>query len=253
MVEAGSIICFCMAMEECILSILKNIEKNKEQFAGYSGEAISTFCHSGLLVVYKKIEYGADTERIKAVQYLRMLEGIGDGVTVLPFRIGTIVRSSDHLKSYLEDNEMMIKKLLKRCEASYEYSIRIYEDVCEEKVIGMPQRKDEKIGGYQYLVNKYSLYRRQREGVARYDEAIQYISMVLQGYSSWKKHDNLNESAWPLLFRETYLVHKSNTQDMIAAFGAIKEKYLPLKLVMTGPWLPFTFADDMMNTLNNEK
>lgn len=242
-----------MAMEESLLSIRKNIEKNKELYAGLSGESISAICHSGLLVVYNKIEYGDIRESINSVQYLRLLEGIGDGVTVLPFRIGTIVISPDHLKRYLEVNAIMIKKVLKSCDASYEYSIRIYEEVGEEKMIGMPRRNDVKISGYQYLVNKYSLYRRQREGLKRYDETIRHISIVLRGYSSWEKNDNLNESAWPLLFRETYLVHKSNIQDMIAAFSAIKEKYLSLKLVMTGPWLPFTFADDMMNTLNNEK
>lgn len=175
---------------------------------------------------------------------------------VLPLKFGTIFRGQEALRQRLRENHSNWAAKLAKLGGHTEWGLKIYGKVHQmlERRVAEEVEAAEKGGmspGRLYFLRKtlQSTYRAAIEAQLRQLGLAVQARLAAEGWEH-RLQDPTAEGPRPdgamLVHKVAYLVPKACQAVFLATLAELQEEYAPsgIALAVSGPWAPFSFADD---------
>ncbi|MEN6454461.1 MAG: GvpL/GvpF family gas vesicle protein [Prolixibacteraceae bacterium] len=202
----------------------------------------------------------ADLEwiEVNARNHIRIISGIMKNYTVIPFKFGTIFKTTESLKKFIQEYSVSLAENFNAIQDKEEWSVKIY---CDKKVLNrqMPELCEdisalerqilESSPGKAFLLN-----RRKNElieqnvgrlmkinGQKCYDE---YRNISLISHINNILPHEVTERQDDMILNAVFLIDKKKTADFVHLANLQEGKYrsVGFSFEVTGPWPPFSFV-----------
>jgi hypothetical protein len=159
--------------------------------------------------------------------------------SVIPCRFGTLFADNDSILRFIEENYAPLDAKLTELDGKIEVSVQaIFHPEENVKPIS-PEQEDT---GKSYLLRKKERLDAVRELEEEADRLSQDINQALSPlWSDVKAHKR--SAGKSLLLNICYLLDQQNLPALKLAYQEFKSKNPELKLLYTGPWAPYNFAE----------
>lgn len=211
---------------------------------GFHPDALATLCWRDLAAVVAP-HYDREAPRPtprRVERHHEVVSRLSERGPVLPVRFGTVFPSSAALTEALKHHSETLHADLERLAGRHEYGITVlwgdYLDASDgsdgETLIPPPDN------GLTYMHQRFTAYQREQR-LKRIAETIKDATEDTLG--PWAEdltlqtllHDDV-----PL--RGSFLVSAAQSAAFEAAFARLHEEYKPLRMLLTGPWPPYSFV-----------
>ena len=193
---------------------------------GIDGAEVQTSARAGLNAVWSV--HSDDAELMPTPAALWEHEAVVDELlatgAVLPLRFGTTLRDADAVRDLLHRERRRFRTLLDRVRGHVELAVRV----------ALPESDGETPGdGAGYLRARVAS-QREREAAA------QLVLAPLDRLATASSH-RPDRAA---VLRASYLVRPAEVERFAAALRGLQDAYPHLTVSCTGPWAPYSFAEE---------
>ncbi|GLW72861.1 gas vesicle protein [Kitasatospora phosalacinea] len=227
---------------------------------GVADEGPRTVTADGLLAVVGSVptpDFDSDTlqRHLGEPQWLertarahhRVVSALGG--RALPVRYGTVYRDDDRVRALLTAHADGFRAALAGIADRTEWGVKAYQDRTD------PDEGDEEDGapedrpGTAYLLRRRSARDRADRALADAAERARQVHRTLAGLADRStEHPPQPPEATgvrdPMLLNGAYLVHRSRAAEFARAVTGLQRLHGPvLRVELTGPWPPYSFAD----------
>lgn len=192
----------------------------------------------------------APPEVAQLLAYARGIHALFQRVTVLPMRYGCWLDHREDLCQWLQRNEPALRDRLQQVDGCVEMGARILPVPSLAAVPQSPPPADPPKqpssqaaagAGRNYLLARQGRYSRKDQDKDAFSQTTQAIQTALKGLfvqSLAQQHGPPPGRYWSLYF----LVRREQCEQFRSAFAAL-DVAIAEKLLLTGPWPPYNFAD----------
>lgn len=193
-----------------------------------------------------------------ARDHVRIISGIMQKYTVIPFKFGTIFKTNESLKEFIQEYSASLAENFSAIQDKEEWSVKIY---CDKKVLNrqMPELcEDIRLLERQILESSpgkaFLLNRKKNElmdqnvrrlmktnGQKCYDE---YNSISLASHINNILPREVTERQDDMILNAVFFIDKKKTVDFVRLAKLQEGKYrsVGFSFEVTGPWPPFSFV-----------
>lgn len=214
-----------------------------ELVALVSSVPYNTFCADGLqaqMEDLKRLEVLARTHHA-------VVEAAYESATVLPMRLATVYLDDTRVTSMLTDRNAEFRELLSRLEDHVELGVKVYADPREAPAPSTPEQEPAMSPGRAYLQQRRARRRSHRDshaaaGAVAAEVPARVADLVGGRVSHRPQQGDLAQGAGENIANEAYLVPVSRVEDFHAALAALGDGTPGVRVEITGPWAPYSFA-----------
>ena len=186
----------------------------------------------------------ADLARIRAHDRV-MRAALDAGVTPVPIRFGQVVADREALAQHLREHDY--GPLLQRVAGALEFGIRILDPEAAAEPRGKPEVPDPEgeagAGAGRGAAYLRTLAARIHEGEARQARSLAAARDIDGRLAPWVRESHIEATEQPPGALVAHLVQT----DGVVAYGAqareLADDHPPLRIIVTGPWPPYSFVD----------
>lgn len=257
--EAGAQVCYVFAVgrDDGPLS------EAASGWAGPSGSAVRTVHGAGLCALVCDVPAGLyDEEGLRAqLEDLERLEALArahhdvvaaayEHTTVLPMRLATVYLDDARAAQMLAERKGEFESLLARLEGHVEWGVKVYADPRATAATADPEPDE---GAASAGPGRAYLQRRRRQRTEHRDTyraagaVTERIAALADGLAMAKvahrpQQGELASGPGENTANDAYLVPAGRSEDFRAAIGAVAEDVPGVRVELTGPWAPYSFA-----------
>jgi len=212
----------------------------------------------GYLVSYKDIsavlgilkEKTSNVSQTDALEYAHVIEKLALYFSLLPMRYGAIVKTDDDVRELLEKNYEALRQNLQKVENKDEFSLKVFWDYLKsgKKIKKEAEYADSNIpeamqGNSVHKVYLMSKLKEHRFETMLLQHAEQIMGEIGRQIAKLTPFFNLKKmSSQSLIIDTVLLLEKSRQHELIQLTTEIQNQYPELKLILTGPWPPYSFV-----------
>lgn len=211
---------------------------------GFHRDALARLCWRDLAaVVAPHLEGEAPKPTPHRVErHHDVVSRLGERGPVLPVRFGTVFPSCAALSEALKRHAETLHADIERLAGTYEYGITVlwgdYLDDSDgsdgEHLTSAPDN------GLAYMYQRLDVYQREQR-LRHIAETIEDAAeRALRPWAEDVKLQTMRHDDVPL--RGSFLVTSWNSAAFEAAFAQFHDDYKPLRMLLTGPWPPYSFV-----------
>ena len=235
---------------------------------GVAGEQIRLVAGDGLAAIVGTVplrEFGEEPLRRhledldwlaeKARAHDAVISALARSAAVVPVTMATVYLDEKRVRTVLAARHDEFLAALDRVTGRDELGVKAYADpsILASRDEPAPQKGGERRSGTAYLMKrKRELSSQERAYRLAAAEAERLHAALLQHSVDGKRKPASDPSLsardnWTVL-NGTYLVERSEEDEFRKAVAALQETTAGIELEITGPWPPYSFAGDVMNT-----
>jgi hypothetical protein len=179
----------------------------------------------GLIALCAQAEAEHEVSPEELWQHEEVVESLMEECDLLPVRYGTRVEDEGAAKRVLSDRRTELVKALERVRGAVEVSLRVFAEDAGDDV--------PPADGADYLEWRA---RRQRRRLT--------VRACVHGQLALLARDSAEHAASDPheLFREAYLVERTDIEAFVARVAELEAANPRLRLLCTGPWPPYSFT-----------
>ncbi|WP_041450812.1 GvpL/GvpF family gas vesicle protein [Hoyosella subflava] len=185
-----------------------------------------------------------------------VIAAVTKDVSAVPLRLATVCLDDDRVRAILKERSAEFSKALRLIEGRSEWGLRAHlrrADDTSGTTAGSTGQAKRSSGTVQRGAGAAYLQRRRTQLTARQEaeraaaEAVNAVHQELCKYAVGARRQpppsqQLTGTAEPVLLNGTYLVDQARTGDFLAAVEEMQATSPALRLVLTGPWPPYSFT-----------
>ena len=234
--------------------------------SGMEGWPVRLVHHAELAAIVSTVdlnEFGEDALRsnLEDLTWLErtarahhaVVEAAGSMTATAPLRLATVYHDDDRVRSLLEEQHGAFTEALSRVEGRVEWGVKVYADPETFTTAGTSELHDAPTGsGTAYLQRRRTQrHSREEAGRAAMARAEDIHAALDEVASASRRHPPQDQrltghSGWMIL-NGAYLVDHDRADDLQAAVAEFDDGR-GLELELTGPWVPYSFADPEVET-----
>jgi hypothetical protein len=178
----------------------------------------------------------------------RVLEAVSRFGPVVPMRLAVLFHEDSGVRTMLDTRQESLQSALERVDGRFEWGVKAYADSPpQERAPDLPPSPPGLGAGTAYLVRRRAqLSERERAGadVARAAESIHTtLAEVAVASARHRPQDRrLSGQASTMVLNGAYLLDEDRSQEFVAAVAGLGERHRGVRLELTGPWPPYSFA-----------
>lgn len=239
-----------------------------EGLSGVAGEQIRLVADGGLAAIVGTVplrEFGEEPLRrhledldwlaTRARAHDAVVSAIARSGAVVPVTMATVYLDDERVRMVLDARHGEFLAALDRVTGRDELGVKAYADpsILASRDESSPQKTGERPSGTAYLMKrKRELSSREGAYRAAAAEAERLHAALLKHAVDGKRKPASDPSlsgrdSWTVL-NGTYLIERAGEEDFRKAVAALQETAIGIELEITGPWPPYSFAGDVMNT-----
>jgi hypothetical protein len=231
---------------------------------GVAGEPVRMIEHAGLTAIVGSVDprqFGKDPpqERHEDLRSLesalrahhRVIHVLAGTTAVLPLRVGAIYRGDERVRELLEDRRADFETTLSRVTGRTEWGVKLHVDpavfdagtVIREAPGGRPTGP-----GTQYLRRRRAEERSRQQTWDRAAAFAQEVHAALGSVAAAMQRHAAQDArlsgheGWMML-NGAYLVDDGRYDDLLAVVYRFHDPAGGVRLDLTGPWAPYSFAE----------
>jgi len=258
---------YCLARPEC-LSVLR--EESGKGVPGVDGQhPVTIQVDSGVVAVFSEVNITDFSEENlqtlswvgeRASRHEAVVELVMTVSPVLPVKFGTIYRSCDSLKQFLDTHHKNIDLALLNLRDKAEWSVKGYlvEEVAQQIIAEADSGIQARIAalstspGARYLQQKQldaSIKAALEAGVLRISHDLQQtLALHAVAATALRLHSSaVTGRTERMVFNSSFLLSSESLEDFRAALADQQDAYKPigLNLELRGPWPPYNFCPNL--------
>jgi hypothetical protein len=158
----------------------------------------------------------------------RVLEAIMDQGPVLPVRFGTQIASDEDLVDALSERQESLLRTLERVRGRVELGVRVLSERED-----LPRHRA--TSGRDYLLSRVAAHRRAEEAARELHDPLSELAVVAR---------TSERPSPPAVMVGSYLVEEPEVEDFRRCAEELGRRHADLRVVVTGPWPPYSFAGE---------
>lgn len=195
---------------------------------GLDGAPLEQLSVDGVAAVFSRRESSAEPRGEEAIAHGTVVGALeGEATAVVPVRYGQLLQDESALADVLRDQIEAIRATFARVRDCAEVAVRVW---------GTPARVQHADGGAGYLHARRDAESRRRAIVGRLHDGLLGLSRDAR-----IRYGTLADEE---LFVAAYLVPTGRLEDVTRTIEAFGSQHPELTVVCTGPWAPFSFAEE---------
>ncbi|MFD3522167.1 GvpL/GvpF family gas vesicle protein [Streptomyces sp. NPDC058653] len=178
-----------------------------------------------------------------------VVEAAYEQATVLPMRLATVYLDDARVTAMLNERGEEFHALLSRLEDHVELGVKVYADPRAAVVPAEPEQEPEMSPGRVYLRRRQTQRRGHRDSYAAAGAVAAEIPARVAGLVGGRvahrpQQGDLaqGQGAGENIANEAYLVPAARVADFRAALAGLGEETPGVRVEITGPWAPYSFA-----------
>ncbi|MFD6274894.1 GvpL/GvpF family gas vesicle protein [Streptomyces sp. NPDC060209] len=190
-----------------------------------------------------------DRLEVLARTHHAVVEAAYEHTTVLPMRLVTVYLDDERVRDMLGDREAEFSALLGRLEGHVELGVKVYADPREAVTVsGRGPEADAAAGpGRAYLQRRRATQQSHRETYRSAGAVAAEVPALVAGFASAHvthrpQQGDLAQAAGENIVNDAYLVHGTRADAFRAALTGLADGVPGVRVEITGPWAPYSFA-----------
>lgn len=227
--------------------------------AGVAGAPVRVIEHRGLAAAVSTVdlaEFGEEGLRrnLEDLGWLetvarahdRVVARVGEVATCAPLRLATVCLDDDSVRAKVDDWHSDLEDTLARLAGRVELGVKGYTDAVDVAATAMAAGTEE--SGTAYLMRRRAETTRRAEAADTAAEVADGVHAKLAGRAVASRRyppqeQRLSGHEGHMVLNATYLVDRSREQDLRTFAERLVTEHPDLRLEVTGPWSPYSFAD----------
>ncbi|MFF4488948.1 GvpL/GvpF family gas vesicle protein [Streptomyces sp. NPDC001544] len=238
------------------------------QLTGIGGAPPALLHHHGLVAVLSTVSEADFAEdalraRLEDLDWLtataRAHQGVIDALTTvttpLPLRLATVFRDDSAVRTMIEAREEEFRRTLDRLEGRVEWGVKVYADIAQAQ----PESPSPKpASGRDYLRQRRAQTRSHED---MWQKAEAFADRLHRELSEKAENSRLHAPQNPELsgasgrnvLNAAYLVPRAHSEEFVEMVDSAKDETPGLRVELTGPWAPYSFAGDAVTRAPREE
>jgi hypothetical protein len=234
------------------------------QIKGVGGKGVRTIAAAGLTAVAEDVglaEFGAEALRrnLEDLDWLettarahhRVIDAIAQQGPLVPMRLATVYSSDAHIAAMLEERGADFRSALRRISGRVEWGVKAYTDrrptASDESAASSAPSGPGTGAGAAYLRRRRDQLAAQKDARRETLASAEEVHAELSRYAAESRlhppqAPQLTGSKAPMVLNAAYLLDSARHEDFAAAVAALADQHPGLRLELTGPWPPYSFA-----------
>ncbi|MFC9943199.1 GvpL/GvpF family gas vesicle protein [Streptomyces pratensis] len=192
-----------------------------------------------------------DLERLEllARTHHAVVEAAYEHTAVLPMRLVTVYLDDGRVRGMLDKREPEFSALLARLEGHVELGVKVYADPREAVTAGGRGPATDTAGspGRAYLQRRRAQQQNHREtyraaGAVASEVAARVADVARAHVTHRPQQGDLAQAAGENIVNDAYLVHGTRADAFRAALTGLADDVPGVRVEITGPWAPYSFA-----------
>lgn len=219
---------------------------------GIAGARLSAVILQGVAVVFSDIQRASMlAARSIALEYAGVIEALSKTFNLLPVRFGSLMESTDAIKTMMENNFPDIKENLSKVENRLEFGLKVFciteairekfQSRAETVILPGHEISGEPSVYRNYLEKKLKEHRIEEMILAHVTDIGKEITGQLAKLNPLHKFKKMPSSS--NLIDAVFLLDKDRQNSLVDAVRDMQNQYPEFKFVLTGPWPPYSFVD----------
>ncbi len=222
--------------------------------AGVGGSAVRAVAAGGLTAVAGDVdlaEYGEAALRrnLEDLDWLaatarahhRVIDAVAGQGPVVPMRLATVYRDEASMTTMLARQAAGFRRILDRLGTRKEWGVKAY-------LAGRPAPGPDAGTGAAYLRRRQRQLAADREGRREAAASARAVHAELSGYAADSRchppqAQQLSGERAVMVLNAAYLLDSGRAEDFARAVAALADRHPGIRLELTGPWPPYSFAD----------
>jgi hypothetical protein len=229
--------------------------------SGVDREPVRSVESSGLAAVVGSVDledFGEEALRrnLEDIEWLeacarahhRVLEAVVRLGSVVPIRLAVVFHDDAGVRSMLESRCQGLSSALRRVDGRFEWGVKAYAAPQHlEPAPDLPQPPSGQGGGTAYLLRRRAqLSAREQAGADLAQGAADVHTRLAAMATASRRHPpqdrRLSGRASTMVLNGAYLLDEDRTEEFVAVATALDDRHPVLRLELTGPWPPYSFA-----------
>jgi hypothetical protein len=233
------------------------------RIVGVGGAPVEVIEQGGLMAVVSPVslaEFGEDALRhnLEDLAWLEstarahhaVVDTVAASAATVPLGLATVYRSEDRLRTALRERSEEFTRALSRITGRTEWGVKAYADLKQATPAGATEEQAPTASpGTSYLQRRRTQQRNEEETrrevlvlAERIDTELRDLAVT--GRRHRPQDPQLSgERGWMIL-NAAYLVDDTRAEDFRNAVAGLAELSPEIRLQLTGPWAPYSFATD---------
>lgn len=233
--------------------------------SGVGGNGVRTIAAAGLTAVAEDVplaEFGEEAlhRNMENLDWLeaaarahhRVIDAAARQGPLVPMRLATVYSSDASVAAMLSDREADFRTVLGRISGRTEWGVKAYADqrpeaAADRPVVTAGQSRPGGGAGAAYLQRRRDQLAAQKNARRETLAGAELIHAELSRYAAETRlhppqAPQLTGSKAPMLLNAAYLLDSTRQDEFAAAVAALAGQYPGLRVELTGPWPPYSFA-----------
>jgi hypothetical protein len=178
----------------------------------------------------------------------RVLEAVTHFGPVVPMRLAVVFHDDTGVRSMLESRSDGLSAALRRVDGRFEWGVKAYADrQTDERAPDHPRATPGQGGGTAYLLRRRAQLSSRERAQADLAQAAEEVHTTLAGMAvASRRHRpqdrRLSGQASAMVLNGAYLLDEDRSDEFVAVTAAMDDRHPALRLEVTGPWPPYSFA-----------
>ncbi len=234
------------------------------QIRGVGGGPIRAVAAAGLTAVAEDVglaEFGEEALRrnLEDLDWLeatarahhRVIDAVARQGPLVPMRLATVYRGEDHISAMLTERGAAFRSALRRISGRKEWGVKAYAgrqpETSDDSAITAGPPGPGSGAGTAYLRRRRGQLAAQKNAHRETLASAEKIHAELSPYAAETRlhppqAPQLTGSRAPMILNAAYLLDSARGEDFAAAVTALAGQHPGLRLELTGPWPPYSFA-----------
>ncbi|CAM5548337.1 GvpL/GvpF family gas vesicle protein [Streptomyces atroolivaceus] len=190
-----------------------------------------------------------DRLEVLARTHHAVVEAAYEHATVLPMRLVTVYLDDERVRGMLDEREPEFSALLARLEGHVELGVKVYADPREAVTVSSrgPDTDTAASPGRAYLQKRRAQQQNHRQtyraaGAVAAEVAARVAGLARAHVTHRPQQGDLAQAAGENIVNDAYLVHGSQADAFRAALTGLADDAPGVRVEVTGPWAPYSFA-----------
>jgi hypothetical protein len=230
---------------------------------GVAGEPVRVIEHAGLTAIAGSVDprqlgrelAQATVEDLRRLEALlrahhRVIQAAAGSAAVVPLRLGTVCRGDERVRELLEDRRAEFETTLSLVTGRTEWGVKMHvdPDLLAAGTAATPAGAAPAGAGTQYLRRRQAEERSRRQVSGQAGAIAEQVHATLGDVAAASRSHSPQDSrlsgqpGWMVL-NGAYLVDDRRYDDLVAAVRRFHDPDHGVRLELTGPWAPYSFAE----------
>ena len=234
------------------------------QIRGVGGRPVRTVAAAGLTAVAEDVdlaEFGEEALRrnLENLDWLettarahhRVIDAVAQQGPLVPMRLATVYSGDARIAAMLTQREADFRSALRRISGRMEWGVKAYADrqpeASDDSAVTAGASRPGGGAGAAYLQRRRNQLAAQKNARRDTLASAEMIHAELARYAAETRvhtpqAPQLTGIKAPMILNAAYLLDGTRGEDFAAAVAALADQHPGLRLELTGPWPPYSFA-----------